>query len=158
MHHLTTLGYTEVLSSGLVGAPLRSSYQQQAPDRLRVQNSTGSKTVWVGTTMYLQRHPGEGWIAQPDSAPYTVPSFVWDYLPTRFLDPRIVGAAQVDGVATKILAFFGPSDSAPIWFRLWVDPAGLVRRAEMRAAGHFMDQRYDHFDAPLAIEAPSQTR
>src|SRR6266540_1099235 len=158
MHHLTTLGYTEVLSSGFAGAPLRSSYQQQAPDRLRVQTSAGSKTVWVGRTMYLQRHPGEGWIAQPDSAPYTVPSFVWDYLPTRLLDPRIVGAAQVDGVATNILAFFGPSDSAPIWFRLWVDPDGLVRRAEMRAAGHFMDQRYDHFDAPLAIEAPSQTR
>jgi len=56
------------------------------------------------------------------------------------------------------LAFFGPSDAAPIWFRLWVDPDGLVRRAEMRAAGHFMDQRYDHFDVPLAIEAPSQTR
>src|SRR6266511_873723 len=158
MHHLATLGYTEVLSSGFAGAPLRSSYQQQAPDRLRVQTSAGSKTVWEGTTMYLQRQPGEGWIAQPDSAPYTVPSFVWDYLPTRLLDPRIVGAAQVDGVATKILAFFGPSDSAPIWFRLWVDPDGLVRRAEMRAAGHFMDQRYDHFDAPLAIEAPSQTR
>jgi len=158
MHHLATLRYTEVLSSGFAGAPLRSSYQQQAPDRLRVQTSAGSKTVWVGTTMYLQRHPGEGWIAQPDSAPYTVPSFVWDYLPTRLLDPRIVGAAQVDGVATNILAFFGPSDSAPIWFRLWVDPDGLVRRAEMRAAGHFMDQRYDHFDVPLAIEAPSQTR
>jgi len=28
----------------------------------------------------------------------------------------------------------------------------------MRAAGHFMDQRYDDFDAPVAIEPPSQTR
>jgi len=55
-------------------------------------------------------------------------------------------------------AFFGPSDSAPIWFRLWVDADGLVRRAEMRAAGHFMDQRYGDFDAHLAIQAPSQTR
>ena len=158
MHHLATLRYTEVLSSGLAGPPLRSSYQQQAPDRLRVQTSAGSSSVWIGTTVYLQRRPGEGWIAQPGVTPYTVPSFVWDYLPTRLLDPRIVGTGQVDGVATRILAFFGPSDAAPIWFRLWVDPDGLVRRAEMRAAGHFMDQRYDAFDAHLAIRAPSQPR
>ncbi len=158
MHQLATLRYIEVLSSGLAGAPLRSSYQQQAPDRLRVQTSAGSSSVWIGRSMYLQRHPGEGWIVRPDATPYTVPSFVWDYLPTRLVDPRIVGAGQVDGVATKILAFFGPSDAAPIWFRLWVDADGLVRRAEMRAAGHFMDQRYGDFDAPLAIEAPSQAR
>jgi copper transport protein len=155
MHHLSTLHYTEVLSSGLDAGSLRSSYQQQAPDRLRVQTSSGSRTVWVGTTMYLERHPGEGWTALPDRASYTVPSFVWDYLATQFLDPRIVGAARVDGVATKILSFFGPSSSAPIWFRLWVDPDGLVRRAEMRAAGHFMDQRYDHFNANVDIVPPS---
>jgi len=158
MHHLSTLVYTEVLSSGLGGSPLRSSYQQQAPDRLRVQTSAGSQSVWVGRTYYLQRRPGDGWIAQPGSPPYTVPSFVWDYLPTEFLDPRIVGAAQVDGVATKLLAFYGPTGSSPIWFRLWVDADGLVRRAEMRAPGHFMDQRYNHFNAPLAIQAPVKTR
>jgi copper transport protein len=158
MHHLATLRYTEVLSSGLAGPPLRSSYQQQAPDRLRVQTSTGFQSVWVGRTYYVQRHPGEGWIAQPGGTPYTVPSFVWDYLPTQLLDPRIVGAARVDGVATKILAFYGPTGSAPIWFRLWVDPNGLVRRAEMRAPGHFMDQRYGDFDGRVAIEAPVAAR
>ena len=158
MHHLTTLRYREVLTSGLDAGSLRSSYQQQAPDRLQVQTSAGSQSVWIGATMYLQAHPGAGWIAQPGVTPYTVPSFVWDYLPTQLLDPRIVGTARVDGVATKILTFFGPSGSAPIWFRLWVDPAGLVRRAEMRAAGHFMDQRYDDFDGPAAIEAPLHPR
>jgi copper transport protein len=158
MHHLATLRYTEVLSSGLAGAPLRSSYQQQAPDRLRVQTSVGSQSVWIGTTMYLRRHPSEGWITQPHGTPYTVPSFVWDYLPSQLLDPRIVGTAQVDGVATKILSFYGPTGSSPIWFRLWVDADGLVRRAEMRAPGHFMDQRYGDFDAHLVIEAPSPIR
>src|SRR6266487_3166355 len=158
MHHLTTLRYREVLTSGLDAGSLRSSYQQQAPDRLRVQTSAGSQSVWIGATMYVEARPRAGWIAQPGVTPYTVPSFVWDYLPTQLLDPRIVGTARVDGVATKILAFFGPSLSAPIWFRLWVDPAGLVRRAEMRAAGHFMDQRYDDFDRPAAIEAPLHPR
>jgi copper transport protein len=69
MHHLATLRYTEVLSSGLGGSPLHSAYQQQAPDRLRVQTSTGSQSVWVGSTYYVQRHPGEGWIAQPGGIP-----------------------------------------------------------------------------------------
>ena len=32
---------------------------------------------------------------------------------------------------------------------------GLVRRAEMRAPGHFMDQRYVALDAPFAIEPPA---
>jgi len=64
----------------------------------------------------------------------------------------------VDGVATKILVFYGPSGAAPFWFRLWVDATGLVRRAEMRANGHFMDQRFDDFDAPLTITAPLQAR
>jgi len=154
MHHLATLRYTEVLSSGLGGSPLHSAYQQQAPDRLRVQTSTGSQSVWVGSTYYVQRHPGEGWIAQPGGTPYTVPSFVWDYLPTQLLDPRIVGTARVDGVAAKVLAFYGPTGSSPIWFRLWVDADGLVRRAEMRAPGHFMDQRYAQFNVPLVIVAP----
>jgi hypothetical protein len=99
--------------------------------------------------MCLPRHPGEAWSTEPGVTPHTEQSFAWDYPPTQLLDPRIVATAQVDGVATKILAFFGPSESAPIWFRLWVDRDGLVRRAEMRAAGHFMDQRYDDFDVPF---------
>lgn len=83
-----------------------------------------------------------------------MPSFVWDYLPTQLLDPRIVGTARVDGVAAKVLAFYGPTGPSPIWFRLWVDADGLVRRAEMRAPGHFMDQRYARFNVPLTIVAP----
>jgi copper transport protein len=158
MHHLSTLRYTEVLSSGLAGSPLHSYYQQQAPDRLQVQTSTGSETVWVGRTYYVQRQAGAGWISEPAATPYTVPSFVWDYLPTQLLDPRIVGAARVGGVATKMLAFYGPTGSSPIWFRLWVDADGLVRRAEMRAPGHFMDQRYGDFDGPIAIQAPVAPR
>jgi len=93
MHHLTTLRYTELLSSGLGGPPLRSVYEQQAPDRLRVQDNVGFESVWIGTTMYLQRHRGEGWLTAAAGAPYTVPSFVWDQLPTQILDPRIVGIA-----------------------------------------------------------------
>jgi hypothetical protein len=40
------------------------------------------------------------------------------------------------------------------WFRVWGDADGLARRAEMRAQGHFMDDRYYDFDALFTIEPP----
>ena len=43
----------------------------------------------------------------------------------------------------------------PYWYRLWVDSDGLVRRAEMRGPGHFMDHQYRDFDTPVQIEPPS---
>ncbi len=36
----------------------------------------------------------------------TVPSFTWDFV-RSFLDARILGSSRVDGVPTKIVAFFG---------------------------------------------------
>ena len=68
--------------------------------------------------------------------------------------PRIVGAERVDGVRTEVVAFAG-TGSLSIWFRLWVDGEGLVREAEMRAQGHFMNHRYFDFDAPIEIEPPA---
>jgi len=35
-----------------------------------------------------------------------------------------------------------------------VAPGGAVLRAEMRAQGHFMDQRYFALDAPVSIRPP----
>jgi len=79
-------------------------------------------------------------------------------LPDRVVDPRILGTARLGGTDTTILSFFGPLGSAAYWFRLWVDPTGLVRRTEMRAQGHFMSQRYSAFDAPIAIQPPKGAR
>lgn len=42
---------------------------------------------------------------------------------------------------------------ASIWFRLWIDDEGLVRRAEVRAQGHVMDHTYSEFNSPIEIEA-----
>jgi hypothetical protein len=36
-----------------------------------------------------------------------------------------------------------------------VDAQGLVTGGRMRAQGHFMEHRYFDFDAPLAIEPPT---
>ena len=67
---------------------------------------------------------------------------------------RIVGAEDSDGVATQTVAFFQNAGSTSFWLRLRADADGLVRRAPMYGQGHFMDDHYTDFDAPVAIEAP----
>ena len=61
----------------------------------------------------------------------------------------------MNGIDVTVVGFFGGNARTPVWFRLWIDNAGLVRRAEMRAPGHFMDQDFSGFDAPSSIVAPS---
>jgi hypothetical protein len=149
MHALRTYRLEEVLASGL--ATVRASYAFEAPDRARISVRGGATRILVGGKEYFRPRPGARWRVEP-GPPLRVPVFVWDsFLPP--VAPRIVGAAVVDGVRTRIVSFAG-SGSIPIWFRLWVDGTGLVRRAEMRAQGHFMDHRYSGFDAPIEIGPP----
>jgi len=152
MDGLRTYRVREVFDTGL--STIRSTYEFQAPDRLRVSEPSGFKLVWIGRTRYQQQGEGSGWLVQPGGTRYSVPSFIWGYVPDRRFAFRVVGHAEVDGRTTRILSFYGPESSASYWFRLWVDPRGLVRRAEMRAGGHFMDQTFDRFDAPMQVKAP----
>ena len=91
---------------------------------------------------------------QAGGPPLTVPSFIWDYF-RPFVDVRIVGSARVAGVHTTIVSFADGQPGTPIWFRLWIDSQGIVRYAEMRAPGHFMNDTYYDFDAPFTITAPT---
>jgi copper transport protein len=152
MHALTSYRLNQSLDSGT--DTLRTVYVCRAPDQVRARSTGGFQIVWTGGTEYIERAPRAGWIVDQLEPSFPVLSFVWDYVPDRIIDPRIVGAAHVDGVDTTILSFYGPLGSAAYWFRLWVDPTGLVRRTEMRAQGHFMNQRYFAFDAPISIQPP----
>lgn len=151
MHGLRTYRLGEVLNSGR--AAVRADYAFQAPDRMRIAVASGSERVIVGDREWSRERPGAPW--QEDSAfPPTVPQFIWDFGG----DPvaaRVLGQQRVGGIPTTVLSFLGGSGGTPIWFRLWVDGKGLVRRAEMRAQGHFMDHRYFDFDAPFTIEPPT---
>jgi hypothetical protein len=150
MHALRTYRLQETLSSGR--AVVRAHYAFQAPDRLRIRVGSGSERVIIGDREWRRAGPEDRW--RTDVAiPPRVPSFIWDFGG----DPvaaRILGREDLDGVTTTVLSFFGRSGIIPIWYRLWVDPEGLVRRAEMRAQAHFMDHRYLDFDAPLRITVP----
>ena len=112
-----------------------------------------SRTIVIGGTRYRQDRPGAAWQVDRDGPPLRVPSFIWDYF-RPFRDARIVGSQRIGQLDTRIVAFYGQTGDTHLWFKVWVAPSGLVPKAEMRAQGHFMDERYSAFDAPFAIEPP----
>ncbi len=155
MHALRSLRIHETLSSGL-GGTVTAEYSLQAPDRMEIvvqEGGSGSHTVWIGGTRYLKQGLHGQWHVERGGLSTQVPSFIWDYF-QPFRDARVVGGQSVNGVPTRIVAFYGESGGTPVWFRLWIDRSGLVRRDEMRAFGHFMNHRYYGFDRPVTIRPP----
>jgi hypothetical protein len=157
MHRLTTFRDDELL--GPAATPVHTLYTFQAPDRMEMDISTGSQSVFIGPTRYSRNTAqGTDWQAENIGVSLSVPAFAWDRQNPSdvIVAAHLVGTDIVDGVDTQILAFFEQLGSNyPFWFRLWTDDNGLVRRAEMRGQGHFMDERYTDFDAPLSIRPPS---
>jgi hypothetical protein len=149
MQQLHAFRITEILGPGRT--PLRTDYELEAPDRLQYSFATGAETVFVGATRYSRDGPADQWKAEY-SAPIHVPSLIWEQ--ETIQGARIVGTEQADGVQTQVVTFFEELDGGPIWFRLWIDSHGLVRRAEMRGPGHFMDHRYFDFDGQISIAPP----
>ncbi len=152
IHALDSYRMQEELSSG--GPTIRSDYAFVAPDLARIDVEESSTTVFVGDTRYLREGTGP-WHVQRNTPPLSVPIFTWDSF-RPWVDPRIVDSELVDGRPARVLSFFGASGGTPAWFRLWVGRDGLVLQAQMRAQGHFMEQRYGDFDAPINIRAPRE--
>jgi copper transport protein len=151
IHRLRSYRLFETLNSGI--ATIAGRYAYQAPNRM-ASTVNGSQTVWVGGTRYMRERPGAPWKVERGGPSIPVPKFIWDYF-APFVSPRIVGAGRVDGEPVTIVSFFaGREQGTPVWFELWIDPSGLVLRAHMRAIGHFMDDHYFGFDAPLQILPP----
>jgi hypothetical protein len=154
MHQLHTYQVDETL--GPATPPLRAAYSFEAPDRMQLSFGDGETTVWVGPTRYTRDAVSGVWKAKDFGTSLLVPSFVWDIPDSggTYVGAHIVGTETVDGVETHVLTFFLDLPQTPVWFRLWSDTSGLVRRASMRAQGHFMDHRYTDFDAAVSIEPP----
>jgi copper transport protein len=155
MSGLSSYRLDETLSSGR--ARIRTRYRFLAPDSFSsrsVLDQGGSQVIWIGQTRYMRALPDGPWDMESGSAP-SVPAFVWESF-EPFVDTRIIGRETVDDVRTEIVSFFGGDAQLPAWFRLWIDTEGLVRRAEMRAQGHFMDHRYYAFDAADFIHPPKE--
>ena len=147
MHQLSDYRIDETL--GPSSQPLRTLYAFQSPDRLSYQLSTGGETVIIGSVRYSRSTPTERWVAET-TLPIHVPDFAWDSGPIQ--DARVVDAGEPGG--EQVVSFFDAPYGSPVWFRLVVDGQGLARQTEMRARGHFMDQRYFDFDAAFSIAPP----
>lgn len=153
IHRVRSYRVDEVLSTGLTS--LRTRYEFQAPDRMRARLSTGAESLFIGDARYARQGPGRPWEVSTGGPGLEVPSFTWDFFqPLR--NARILGRARAGGTGATVVGFFGMAGGTPVWFRVWVTPEFLVRRAEMRAIGHFMDHRYFDYDRPIRIQPPVQ--
>ncbi|MDP9222677.1 MAG: copper resistance protein CopC/CopD [Actinomycetota bacterium] len=154
MQTLSTYRMDEELRSGL--AAIHTRYAFQAPDRLATVGETDGSTsrlVWIGSTRYLRDLGTSSWRTETNAATPTVPAFLWDSF-QPVIDVRRIGSAEIGGVRTEVVVFFAGEADLPVWFRLWIDHTGLVRQAQMRAQGHFMDQTYSAFDRGFEIRPP----
>jgi copper transport protein len=156
MHALHTYRLQEDLSSGQ--GTVRSTYAFEAPASFEARtigpDGTLSMVKWINDTRYLRTSPSGAWRVERGGGAPTVPLYVWDTF-QPFIDARSIGSQTVAGVRTDEVIFFGGEPGLPVWFRMWIDHTGLVRRAEMRAPGHFMNHRYFAFDAPFSIKPPT---
>lgn len=149
MNDLNSFRIAETL--GPAKLPLKTDYELESPDRLQYTLATSAETIFVGSTQYSRDGPADPWKAESTS-PIHVPTLIWEQGQSHAAS--IVGSEDVDGVMTQVVTFTEQLDGGPIWYRLWIDPHRLVRRAEMRAPGHFMDHHYFDFDGPISIFAP----
>jgi len=151
MHRLTSYRVAETLSAGR--STVSSNYASVAPDRSVWAVSGVTNNVWIGSTQYTRVGADQPWQVNSHVLSNKVPSFVSDYF-APLSNAHVVGHDMLDGVATSVVAAFGSRSGTPLWFRFWVDTAGLVRRVDMDAPGHFMADMYVQFNAPIRIEAP----
>ncbi len=151
MGDLRSLRYEEVF--GPTEPPIRSSAAMVAPDRLRFEVHTYDRvTIRIGDVIW-RRQADEPWTVSRGPS-LRVPSYIWDYEGNRGV--HVIGEEAIAGTPTRAVSFFVlVGERTPIWYRLSIDADGLVRRAEMRAQGHFMDHAYFGFDAPITIEPPA---
>ena len=133
-------------------SPVVARYAFEAPDRMALDVSTGGQTIFVGPVRYSRDGPTASWVRE-DAPPIRAPAFPWDSEPV--IAPRLIGADEVEGVATQVVSFFAGTPETPVWMKVWVDGGGLARRVEMRAQAHIMDDTDYDFNAPIVITAPA---
>jgi hypothetical protein len=150
MGRLDSLRVSETL--GPADPVVRSQYTFVAPDRMRLDSGSRYQLIVVGRTQYQRGGGAKHWNVSRGAPRIKVPLLTWSGF--KAVASRIVGGEKSETGASTIVSFFSGDVSNPLWFRLWIDGDRHVHRMEMRALGHFMDQRLFAFDERLRIEAP----
>lgn len=156
MERLRSATVREDLRETEDGTPIVSQYLFDAPDRMRWQVDDGASTrIADGARGYI-RLGSDGqwesyeWIGEP----YTWPEgFYREFFAGDPTATRILGRDRVDGSETTVIGFVIAQYEA--WFKLWVDDDGRIRRLEMLAERHMMDQAYGAFDEPVTVQPPT---
>ena len=154
MERLGSARMRETLRGAQGGRAIVTDYTFHAPNAMRFDLSDGSSTIDVGARSAHRDTPSAAWTVT-DSPP----GFSWPRRYYRdFWSPaaavRLLGSETVDGHDADVIAFVRPDISA--WFRIWVDrDDDRVRRMEMRAEGHLMDDTHMSFDEPVDVTLPS---
>lgn len=154
MDGLDTVRYDETFGPG--DPPTTSTWELVLPDRLHgtLHPPDYRETIRIGDRWWNRTDPEGPWTEATGSGEglsVRVDEFVWELNRSNV---RLAGEGRVDGVPTRIVSFFGEIGELPLWYRLWVDDDDRVRRAVMLTQGHFMDQRYYDFDAPIQVQPP----
>lgn len=159
MEQLRSARVREDLTDKEDGNVVTSEYTFQAPDRMRWEVTSGGSTrIAVGQTGYIKSRQGEPF----ESYEWPGDGFTW---PTGFYESfwqdraavRLLGSETLDGVDTTVVGWVQPS--YPAWYRMWVsEDTSRVRRLEMRAEGHIMDQVYRAYDEPVTVEPPAEAQ
>lgn len=145
MRALEALRIDQTLTSGLAGSA-GARYLVQPPDRLSFRTSDGIRSLIIGPRRWdLER---DGWVQSP-SERTLLPTYAW----ADATNARLLGTARVAGTTVRELALYKGGRSSS-WFRLFVDDADRVLKAEMLTAGHFMTDRYSGFNAAIRIRPP----
>jgi copper transport protein len=153
MQKLTTYQLTETLRPPQI--PVVADYTYEDPDRMHLTASDGFERIIVGLAAYSRDKASAPWDFQQLPEPITPDRYNWDYgTPTSV---RVTGDETIDGVPSRVLSFFERSSGLPIWFSLWVGSDDLVRKTEMMAPLHFMEDVYSGFNQPVQIQPPPPT-
>lgn len=150
---LETARMHETLRGTLDAEGIVSDYQFAAPNAMRYDIRDGGSIIFRDATRYRRDEALGRWEAEETFAGFTWPAGYYRSFWTPAAAVRLLSREVLDGDPTEVIAFLRPDISA--WFRIWIgEDDGIVRRMEMRAQGHLMDQTYRALNEPLTIPPP----
>jgi copper transport protein len=141
---LKTATFEETLTAGL-GATVRSTWREAAPDRLAYDIAGGAKAVIIGDRRW-DLLPGQKW-RESTSVVLSMPAPTWGSIVTN---ARLLRSDE----KTYVVSFLDPR--SPAWFTIAFDRNTLHPvTMQMTAAAHFMHHRYTAFNTPVNIVPPA---
>ena len=151
----------EELRSEANADPIVSSYRFSAPDRMRwdvtpaTVDGQGSTRIAIGGTGYLtDASAPDGWKTYDwIGGPFSWPVGFYEEFFVDSTAVRVIGTDTIAGTPTTVLAF--TQTAYPAWYRLWIDDQDRIRRLEMLADGHFMDQYFQALNEPVDVRPPA---